>query len=55
MREAFHIPDCEQKCKPWADPKKERRTKDEENKLDALLARHSDGVRDCFFCRACIR
>ena len=48
MREAFHIPDCEQKCKPWVDPKKERKTKDEEKKVDPLLARHSDGVRDCF-------
>ena len=48
MGEAFHIPDCEQKSKPWANPKDERRTKNGEKKLDALLTRHSDGVRDCF-------
>ena len=55
MGEAFNIPDCEQKSKPWANPKDERRTKDGEKKLDALLTRHFDGVRVCFLCNADLR
>ena len=56
MGEAFHISDFKQNRKPWADPKDDRRTKDdEEKKNDALLARHSDGVHDCFICNANLR
>ena len=54
MGEVFHISDCKQKSKSWADPKDERRAKDEEKKLDALLTRHSDGVCDCFDYSSCI-